>query len=87
MRSEGLGYNGVPTDLIAGCRQDRRMKDHILMQDGYRSRKIGSFQRSREGSLCHTVTPTLWQRMKDHWVFNLSKANPVSSENLNNAMN
>src|SRR5689334_16641544 len=46
-----LGYNGVPTDLIAGCRQDRRMKDNILIEDGYCSRKIDRFQRRRERRL------------------------------------
>jgi hypothetical protein len=38
-----LGYNGMPTDLIAGCRQDRRMKDNILIEGGYCSQKIDSF--------------------------------------------
>ena len=29
------------------------MKDNILIEGGYCSQKIDSFQRSREGSLCH----------------------------------
>jgi hypothetical protein len=49
-----LGYNGVPPDLIGSCRQDRRMKDNVLIEGGYRSRKIASFQRSCEGSLGHS---------------------------------
>jgi hypothetical protein len=51
---EDLGYNSVSTDLIAGCHQDRRMKDNVLIEGGYRSGKIASFQRAREGSLCHS---------------------------------
>src|ERR1700730_5845658 len=48
-----LGYSGVSTDLIAGCRQDRRMKDNILIEGCYCSQKIVRFQRSRESSLWH----------------------------------
>jgi hypothetical protein len=49
-----LDYNGMPTDLIAGCRQDRRMKDNVVIEGSYRSGKIASFQRGREDSLCHS---------------------------------
>ena len=49
-----LDYNGVPTDLVAGCRQDRRMKDNVLIEGGYRSRRIASFQCSRQDSLRHS---------------------------------
>jgi hypothetical protein len=49
-----LGHNGVPPDLIGSCRQYRRMKDNVLIEGGYRSQKIASFQRSCEGSLCHS---------------------------------
>jgi hypothetical protein len=59
-----LDYNGVPADLIAGCRQDRRMKDNVLIESSYRGGKIASFQRGREDSLCHSVTPRLWDRVK-----------------------
>jgi len=41
-RLKNFGYNGVPTDLIARCRQDRRMKANILIEDGYGSWKIDS---------------------------------------------
>jgi hypothetical protein len=30
------------------------MKDNVLIEGGYRSGKIASFQRAREGSLCHS---------------------------------
>ena len=49
-----LDYNGVPTDLIACCRQDRRMKDNVVIEGSYRSGKIASFQCPREDSLCHS---------------------------------
>jgi hypothetical protein len=48
-----LGHDWVPTNLIAGCRQDRRMKDNVLIEGGDRSRKIAGFQRGGEGSLRH----------------------------------
>ena len=40
--------------LVARCRQERRMKDNILIEGSYRSGKIASFQRGREDS--RTVT-------------------------------
>jgi hypothetical protein len=30
------------------------MKDNVLIEGGYRSRKIASFQRRRQDSLCHS---------------------------------
>ena len=42
-----------PADLISGRRQDRRMKNNILIEGSYRGGKIASFQRDREDSLGH----------------------------------
>jgi hypothetical protein len=51
-RLENLDYNSMPTDLIAGRSQDRRVKDNVLIEGSYRSRKIASFQRGCEDPLC-----------------------------------
>jgi hypothetical protein len=42
-----------PPDFIAGRRQDRRMKDNVLIEGSYCSGKIAGFQCGREDSLCH----------------------------------
>jgi hypothetical protein len=64
-----LDYNGVTTDLIAGCRQDRRMKDNVLIEGSYRSGKVAGFQRGREASLCHS---------SDSWVVGQGEGDRVS---------
>src|SRR4029077_9389538 len=43
-RLKDLDNDGVPPDLIACCRQDRRMKDNALIEGGHRSGKIASCQ-------------------------------------------
>jgi hypothetical protein len=50
---------GFPIVVFGGPKADipiRRMKDNVLIEGGYRSGKIASFQRAREGSLCHSVS-------------------------------
>jgi hypothetical protein len=42
-----LGYNCVPTDLVAGCRQDRRMKDNVLIEGRCGGAKIARRQRGQ----------------------------------------
>jgi hypothetical protein len=41
-----------PTDLVAGCCQDRRMKDNVLIETRCGGGKIARYQRDREG-FCH----------------------------------
>ena len=61
---EDSAYNGMPSHLVACCRQDWRMKDNILIEGRCGGAEIASRQRCREDSLCHSGSSSVVGQVK-----------------------
>jgi hypothetical protein len=58
-----LGYNGMPTDFIAGCRQDRRVKDNVLTEGATAAGRSPVSNAAVSLLFVIALTPRLWKRV------------------------